>query len=428
MHIRIDASALRAALTRVKAGLSSSDYHSTHPYVVLHAQGEQLVLCTWKSAFRIDARVPCEVEQEGSFAVSHQQLLQATNPLRGTLSLRREGLEILVSPATATGSFVLPIGGEEVGKVQTCPIVSAVKEGLTYTRQENQGITCEACKVTRTERHVLTYRIERVITQLARLPKAHLLQLLRKVNWLPEYYCRRPELEGVCLEVASGRVSLIGADVNGVAIASTALREEEACDWERRVLVNSALFTKALRPLPPAEVCLEAVLTRHRLIQRDGEPVADTEPFERPVFLRLTAGQFSVTIPLMDLPIPDYRALMPTAWVTRLTCGTAALNNALQALTSVDATVEWHLAKASLVLEVQHKPAPARHEVQLIEQEGPDAHPICNAAYLLCALNQITAPRVALEIYGDERPIVLRPVESGDVQYVLALQSMKKAG
>lgn len=426
MHIRIDASALREALTRVKAGLSSSDFYSTQPYVVFHAQGEQLVLSTWKKSLHIDASVLCEVEQEGSFAVSYQQLVQATGSLHGALSLRQENLEILISSATAAQGFMLPVSGEEVGRVKPCPIVSEVTEGATYTRQENQGVTCEACKVTHTERLELTYQIERVIRQQVRLPKARLLQLLRKVNWLPEYHYRRPELEGICLEVASGQMALIGADVYSLAVASAALLEEGVCDWERRVLVESSLFTKALRPLPQAEVRLEAVLTQRRLVQCNGAPVADAEPFERAEFLRLTAGQVTVTIPLMDLPIPDYRPLIPASWATRIICATAALRSALHALGAVDNTVELHLSSAKLTLEVEHRPQPAHYEVPVIKQEGPDADSICNASHLLCALDQITAPQITLDLYGAEQLIVPRPVDNGD--YVLALRCMKNRG
>jgi len=427
MHIRIDASALREALKRVKASLASSDYYSTHPYVVLNARGCQLVVSTWKKSIRIDVLVPCEVEREGSFAVSYQQLVQAVSPLDGALSLRRDGLEIIVSSALPDQCFVLPVRGKEADEVASCTFASEVIAGATYLRQENRGVTCEACKVSHTEKVEQTYEVMRVLTQRVRLPKAHLLHLLRQVNWLPEYHYRMPCLEGICLEAASGKMSLTGSDGHSLAVAQEAIPEEGVCDWEHRVLVESSLFTKALQPLPRAEVCMEAVLTRHRLVQQNGEPVAEAEPFERAAFLRLTAQHVMVTIPLMNQSIPDYRTLIPTTWVTRITIPTAALRRALQSLASVGNTVACHLASAKLTLEVEHKPQPARHEVPVIGQAGPDVDAVCDASSLLCALDQIATPQVTLEMNGAERPLVLRPGDNGNGNYVFALQCMQQS-
>jgi hypothetical protein len=396
--------------------------------VVLQARDEQLVLSTWKQSIRIDVVVPCKVEREGSFAASYEMFARTTNSLHGTLSLTREGPDLIAASTAPGAGFALPITGKEVGEVRACPIVSDVVEGATYTREDSTTVTCEACNVKHPEKIGLTYQIIQVLTQRLRLPKARLLHLLRQVNWLPEYYYRMPHLEGICLEATPGQVSLIGADTNSLALASTALPAGSVSNWERGVLVESPLLTKALRPLPQAEVCLEAVLTLHCLVQRGGEPVADSvEPFERAAFLRLSAQQVTVTVPLMNYSIPDYRGLLPTTWTTRMTCETAALRSALQALTALNNTIECHLSNASLTLEVDHKPQPARHEVAVIEQEGPDAHIICNASYLLCALDGIAASQIALEMEGAERPIVLRPVgNNGGGDYVLALQYMKK--
>src|SRR5260370_27703478 len=115
-----------------------------------------------------------------------------------------------------------------------------------------------------------------------------------------------------------------------------------------------------------------------------------------------------------------------TAWITWVTCPTAELRGALQALASVGTTVAYHLASAPLALKVEHKPQPARHQVPVIKGEGPDAHLVFDASYLLNTLDHIPAAQAALEIYRDESPVaLLRPVDSEEVSYLLVLPFSK---
>ena len=428
MYVHINASALKETLPRLKAGLSGSDYHSSHPYVVLQTRQGQLVLSTWKERMRIDASVPCEVEQEGSFAVAYQALLQATRSLDGTLLLKREDPDLLVSSSAGAQGDQLPIAGEEAARASRCRLETEVLEGTTYSRTDTETITCEACRSRHTEKIELTYTVERVIRQQIRMHRARLARLLRKVNWMPVEVHGRLELRGLCLEVAAGQLSVTGTDSSSLAIVDAAVAEGSAPNWELRVLVESALLTRTLQALPQAEVCLEAVFTRQRLVARNGQAVADAEPFERPALLRLSSGPVTASIPLMHLPIPDYRAILPPAWITRASCSRAQLHHALQALASVGTVVSYHLSPARIAFEVEHRPQPARHQVPVTEMRGPEARLRCDTSSLLRALEHIPADQVALEVRGEGRPIMLlRPIESGEGNYVFVVQCEKRS-
>jgi hypothetical protein len=142
MHIRTDAVTITTALKRVKAGLVTSDYHSTSPYVVLDAQAGHITLSTWKKDYRIDATVAGEVMQEGSHAVPYEHLLQVTKALHGMITVRQKEIEVIISSDEA-GRYTLPLQGEHVTKLQGCP--HEVVVGMTYTKDVRDENRCSTC-------------------------------------------------------------------------------------------------------------------------------------------------------------------------------------------------------------------------------------------------------------------------------------------
>ena len=423
MHIHVDAKAFYQTLKRVKPGLAAA---STDPFIVIAAEGETVKIVAWARLRVAISMSGAIIDQAGACAVSHQELLSLVQPLDGTITLKQEGTVVVVSSGGQMGRFATTITGKEPAKVH--PPFGESRTGTTYTKKKTVPRECEACKRPLYPQDSIeeTYEIVGTVTQRVTLPRAQLLTLLRRVNWLSEWEFDKPYFQGVCLQLEEQRLSLLGADRYCLAIATTIASGA----WPRQVLVLSETLTKAARALPKADVCLEAVFTQHRLIKRNDEPVLDAEPFERPTSVTLTALNMEITLPLMAEKIPAYRTLIP-AIQTEIACATKETLSALQSLAPLASHYGCHtdVCISASMLTFSITPAKAQepiacYEIPLAARTGPDVRALVNETYLISALSQVSAPQIAFEFGEPDRPMVLRT--NTDEDYTLVVQTMKR--
>ena len=430
MQFTIDAHQLYQTLKRVNI------QRRMYPYMQLWAEAGQVSLLTITEPSRDprDVRMvvhislsPSILAEEGSCIVYYKELLHAAKTLPGMLQLQAQERAILVS---SEGPQIHQMS-VEMQPVENFPAPLFVQreEGEYYTTERSMGVVCDTCNSYHYRRVVDTYQVTAVQIQSVRVNHDLLASMCKQVLWAsePENY-HRQAFTGIQVALIDSVLSFIVAD--GHCVVKRSQRLSNAGSWLSSVLIPAARLALALKLLPHTEVLMESVITEHQLVSTDKEPSQGTSSIVRPELVRLSAGNISVTISLIDVPLPDYLAAVPSSFEACVLCATDDLLSAVKAVMPVNRN-ESHAARFELSStkgiriqsERDQSASSALQEVSTLQNAEQDVSILLSSWYMHAFLKMVPTSEVRLAVSGKETPVVLRST-GGQEEYLLHLMPM----
>ena len=245
-----------------------------------------------------------------------------------------------------------------------------------------------------------------------------LKQLIEQVCYAASKDESRPALTGMQIDIRDGKAQFVAADAFRLAMRTIALPDSDL----RCSLLVSARTMSDLAKILPYEGTVRLLLTpeRHHLL------------------FHLESCDLSV--PLLDAVYPQFQAVFPPSYQTRIVLKTQELLAALKLMLpfaqagdkglhltcrgedSAPETLEQH--SHTLHLELVTREIGKNEQVMSARVEGPSQRISCNIHYLLDALSVIDTAEVALELVQPHRPLILKPL--GPIDAVAVMMPMSE--
>ncbi len=268
---------------------------------------------------------PATLIEEGTCALHYQQLLHAAKTLPGMLTLQLQEQTVLVS---GEGSLVHQMEVEvQPGENFPTALFVERREDEIYTTERWVTGHCYACKSYQNQRVVDTYQVTSVKRQALRVSHELLSSMCKQVLWVvePEGNSRQA-WTSIQVELIDHVLSFVGA--SGYCVVKRSQHLPNAGSWPSPVLIPGARLAQALKLLPNTEILIESVVTEHQLMHTtENKPSQRAASIVRSELVRLSAANISVTISLIDVPFPNYRAAIPSSFEAQRTCETSDERN-----------------------------------------------------------------------------------------------------
>ncbi len=241
------------------------------------------------------------------------------------------------------------------------------------------------------------------------LPVDTLREVIGQVAFAAATDDTRPVLTGILVQMDGDALNMVASDGFRLALRSVEM------SGEIEQPVNLIVPARALVEL--ARICGD----------QEGDAEIVVSPDRAQVLFHM--GDVDLVSQLIDGKYPDYSAIIPTDYATRVVIGTAEF---LQACKRADIfareaanTVRLHITPGGggepgrMVITATSQETGENQGVLTAAVEGEEIEIGFNVRYLMDALNVISTEQVALETRAPERPGVIRPVGGEDFVYVL---------
>ncbi len=213
-------------------------------------------------------------------------------------------------------------------------------------------------------------------------------------------------LMGTLLEVEGTTLRLVATD--GYRLAKYELNLNESVSVHERFIVPSRALGEAARNLGNAErVTLTALGTHSNQ-------------------LRISAGDMTLTVRLVDGQYPNYGQVIPAKFDRSIQVNTEGLKGALKRAQLVAgdraSMVKLAVTNHILVVTASSDISGNAYEELEVEQSGDDLTIAFNARYLVDILDHIETPQTAIEFLGPLSPAAIRPAQTeqgSNLLYVL---------
>lgn len=222
----------------------------------------------------------------------------------------------------------------------------------------------------------------------------------------------RPVLAGIAVQLQDDTAVLTGSD--GFRLA-------------RRQLALASSVPTSQTLIIPARALAELA----RCLAEDDSPVTLSAAPDGGQ-ARFQAGALTLISRLIDGRYPDVARIIPQSWITRAVCDRRALLNAARlagyvasaAAQVVELTIgPGDAGPGQITLRAQAAEVGANELTCAAQMAGEYGVVRLNVSYLANALEAIASAQVALEIQGERRPVVIRPV--GEEELVCVIMPMQ---
>ncbi len=226
----------------------------------------------------------------------------------------------------------------------------------------------------------------------------------------------RPAMTGVYTLLRGDRATLVAAD--GFRLALRTLTLPQKVEKEAAVIVPAKAMAELARILSDQEEPVQIVFT----------PNLNQILFH--------TDQIDLVSSLVEARYPDYEAIIPRSFETRLTLSTAEFLKAVR-IASFFARDGANIVRLEIVpseettgrkLLVSASATEVGSNVTELDAmvDGPGGRIAFNARYLQEALSALASPEVAMELQGSDRPGVLRPVGRDDQVHVIMPMQLER--
>ena len=396
MEFTIDAHQLYQTLKRVNI------QRRMYPYMQLRAEAGRLSLLTITqpgsslSLPRMQvglSSAPATLIEEGACIVHYQQLLHAAKNLPGMLRIQTQE-KTLWYQVRVPSVHQMSVEMQTVHDFPSALFVER-EEGESYTTGRSVIDQCDHCNSTYYHRVMDTYQVTHVHRQAVQVNRELLSSMCKQVLWATETEAyHRPAFTGIQVALIDHVLSFVVAD--GYCVVKRSQHLPEASSWSSPVLIPAARLAQALKLLPNTEILVESVLTEHQLMSTDGKPEHQASSIIRPELVRLSAENITITISLLDVPFPDYLAVIPSTFEARVRCATDDLLKAVKAVMPVDEShAAWFELSSTTGIKIQAKrdqsgPS-ALQEVSALQNAAQDTSILLNSWYVHAFLKMVTA-------------------------------------
>lgn len=439
LHCTVDAPVLLQALKKINIR-----YHM-YPFVQLQVQDGRLMLrtCTqpislWSSvqerpsaAAKISISDSLATLQEGQHCAHYQALIRALTMFEGQVTVRQEEQAIMIEQLKGEIQLQTPVEGTSDfpgGRTRASHFPEetvAPEVGATYTTNETTHEECPACGTRKRKEWKDSYQISAVTTQHACVSQELLRSMVKQVAWAVADEETGRGSRGIYLSIEDGTLLLQARDGKSLAQRWEPLPGAER--WEHEVILPAKQVQHLLRLFPKeADIHLEAVFLHHQHILRDEEPVTDAAPCVRARELRFASDGLEISLRLLSGAFPNAQSFFAQAREIQVTCATADLLRACEAVASIArnySTPLWlHVSEAGITIEAGHEqfPQPARHPVAALAKTGGAISVATGSWYLPQMLKASCSPHITIELSRPSDPLVLRPAEGPDTfRYVV---------
>jgi len=251
-----------------------------------------------------------------------------------------------------------------------------------------------------------------------------LRQMIQQVVFAASTDESRPNLTGVLVVAHDDMLSMVATDGYRLSFRRTHLPEKVADD--ARVIVPARSLSEVARGAADADddhlASISFTPNRSQAIfVMTGKESAGKSSFQR----------LAIVSQLLEATFPKYEAIIPKSYTTKVTTATAGFlqaarraylfvrdsNNIVKLHITPGETGQIHFFASSHDL--------GDHESILdAVGEGPEMDIAFNVRFLIDVLAVIDTPEVSLELTAADRPGVVRPVGSGDEEFLHVIMPM----
>ncbi len=213
-------------------------------------------------------------------------------------------------------------------------------------------------------------------------------------------------LMGTLLEVEGKSLTMVATD--GYRLAKFATTMDDEVSANEKFIVPSRALAEVARNLG------------------GGERIEVSALGAQSNQLRMTGGDVSITVRLVDGQYPNYQQVIPAKFDRSITVSTPALIGSLRRAELVAgdraSMVKLAIGNQTLIVTASSDISGNAYEELEIEQNGEDLTIAFNARYLVEILNHIKGDKAVIEFLGPLSPAAIRPLEpleTGQQLYVL---------
>lgn len=368
-----------AALKSVANGVSKRSTLPILANVLINVQDGRITLQTTNLESGYTTSITGEVTQEGRVTVSYQWLNDAVKTIAKTAQIA------LIATCIMT----------EDGKTWAHK-VTITSQGRT---QQTDGIDAEEFP-----------RIPALDVQSlpsVTLNQKVLQQIVNEVGFVAATDGSRPVFMGMHFLVERGKLFIAACDAFRLSYRAVSVDAPETFGG----LFPAYALIPAIKSLPKTSVVTLA---------------SDQQRCQAVVI----AGETTIVMRLIEGTYPNYRAIVPKEYVTRLTVDRLELLNVLEAAKPVSKDnaniVKLSIEDGVLKVNAENDAGGKFEDTLLVSQQGPDqARILLNIVYPLGILKATTQQSIWLDLLSEYRPGVIRPVDDDqDARYTYVVMPM----
>jgi DNA polymerase III subunit beta len=370
---------LARGLSTVSHAVSSRSTLPILSNILLSAENGRLRLSATNLEIGITCWVPANIQEEGTTTSPSRLLTDFVNtlpPAEVSLALQPSGQSLKVSDQRSQAT----IRGMEPGEFPTIPTADGGEPPLTVSVSD-------------------------------------LRKMIGEVAFAAATDDARPVFTGVLARARDGRLTFAAADSFRLAVRSVALTENGASSATtlNDMLIPARTLSELAKVLPDdGTVYIVVTPNRNQVLFRIGD---DLE-----LVSTLISGQF-----------PNFEAILPKGWTTRVTLPTEELRQAAKQA-SIFARDSANIVRLKVAEGQSGSLTPGGVTLSATAEEhgettstrdgtvdGPGMEIIFNVKYLTDVLAVLSTQDVALELNTPQQPGVIKPVNDGgsDYQYVI---------
>lgn len=214
----------------------------------------------------------------------------------------------------------------------------------------------------------------------------------------------RPEIAGVYIKIYSDYIKIIATDSFRLAEKTIFKNEIKKHQGELNIIIPVRTVSEVLRII--------------------GDKNQDVSIFIDPNQILFDFGDSRLISRLIDGQYPDYEAVVPKDYETRISVSRGILEEAIRLASCFTGRLSDVIFKTNCKnneLEIFSNNADlGEHQTKLkVDIKGKDVQVVFNWRYILDGLKNIKNGEVSIEFNGGERPAVIRPLGKSDYFYIV---------
>jgi DNA polymerase III subunit beta len=239
-------------------------------------------------------------------------------------------------------------------------------------------------------------------------PASLFKDMIRRTRYAASTDLARPSMNGVFLEIAKDRVSMVATD--GHRLASIARKESMAVSEKLEAILPSKALDQLLRLLPEESDIQLGFTEKQAFFQMEGVTL----------FTRLIDG-----------PFPNYKQVIPASNDKEMEVDTGSMLVATDRVSTLATNLSTKQIKLSIAdnkvgLEVASPDYGKAYEEVESDFQGDSMNIGYNAVYLLDALKNIGSERVRFRLDRPDNAGILEPADGGEgEEYFCLLMPLK---
>ncbi len=256
------------------------------------------------------------------------------------------------------------------------------------------------------------------------LPPATLRHMIQQVAFAASTDESRPTLTGVYVTTDEQRLVFVATDGYRLAYRATPVDNVPS---DLAVIVPARSLNELARIAADADEEGDATVT----VTEDRNQVVFRIPGKGTHDSRGAFQRAEIVSQLIDATYPNYKAIIPGKWDTRVVLNTQEFKQSIQRA-YLFARESSNIVKLSVVpgdpgalhVHASSSDYGDHHAVLDAIVEGPELEIAFNGRYLLDVLQVLDSPQMVLEMTKPSRPGVIRPVGAGEDEFLYVLMPM----